>query len=123
MAFPPQYRLHYSWEYRRFFQESEVLKLSLCTVFRVRNELNHFRVGISLKARGRSVDRNRVKRRIREEFRLLRDSLGSYDYNVLIPAHHKMLPPYPRNLADCLRAELPGGLARFVASTGRKRRA
>lgn len=115
-TFPPQYRLHYSWEYRRFFQDSEIVRLSHCTLFRVRNELGHFRLGISLKARGRSVDRNRVKRRIREEFRRMGSQLGSYDYNVLIPGHRKMLPPYPRELADCLRDEVPRNLTRFTRS-------
>lgn len=112
-SFPPKYRLHYSWEYRRFFQNSQVIRLSRCTLFRVPNELGHFRVGISLKSRGRSVDRNRVKRQIRESFRLLRDYLGAFDYNVLIPAHRKMLPPFPRELGICLREELPKVLARL----------
>lgn len=105
-AFPPEVRLHYSWQYRAFFQGAFVLRLSQCTIFRIPNQQGLFRLGISIKSRGRSVDRNRVKRRIREQFRLLRSELGAFDYNVFIPAHKKMTPPYPRALFMCLEKEL-----------------
>src|SRR5438128_219046 len=78
-------RLRRTAQYRRFFNQSEVFRLTECVVFRIKNDLGHFRLGITLKARGNSVNRNRVKRRIREAFRTQGESLGGYDYNVVVP--------------------------------------
>ncbi len=75
------------------------------------NELGHFRLGITLKARGSSVERNQVKRRIRESFRTQAAILGSFDYNVVVPGSKKMAHPYPRKLGACLRRELAHALA------------
>lgn len=100
------HRLHYRWEFRRFFNQSEVFRLSACTVFRVQNERGHFRLGITLKARGSSVERNRVKRAVRENFRKLGPRLGSFDYNVVIPGSRRMAFPYPQRLALAIRDEL-----------------
>ncbi len=99
-------RLHHSWEYRNFFNQSEVFRLSECTVFRIPNSVGHFRLGITLKARGSSLERNRVKRQIREAFRTQQASLGNYDYNIVIPGHKKMSYPYPEKLGLCLRERL-----------------
>ncbi len=89
-----------------------MIRLSECLVYRITNDAGHFRLGITLKARGRSIDRNRVKRRIRESFRTLAPILGSYDYNVVVPKTKNMLPPYPRKLGSCIREELPRALTR-----------
>jgi ribonuclease P protein component len=89
-----------------------VFRLRECVVFRIPNDREHFRLGITLKARGRSVDRNRVKRRIREAFRALADRLGAHDYNVVVPASKKMIFPYPEKLAECLETEFKNALAR-----------
>ncbi|MFZ9595314.1 MAG: ribonuclease P protein component [Bdellovibrionia bacterium] len=102
----PEHRLHYHWEYRKFFSGSKVLRLSECTIFQIKNELPHFRLGITIKARGSSVQRNQVKRQIRESFRKQASALGSYDYNVVIPSHKKMTHPYPLRLGKCLRNQL-----------------
>lgn len=107
----PAKRLHYPWEYRRFFDRSQVIRLSECTIFRIPNELGHFRLGITLKARGMSVERNRVKRQIRESFRARVTDLGSYDYNVVISGAKKMAHPYPKKLGACLRRELASAVA------------
>jgi ribonuclease P protein component len=100
-------RLHYPWQYRRFFNQNQVFKLSECVVFRVPNDLGHFRLGITMKARGSSLDRNRTKRQVRESMRCMAQNLGSYDYNVVIPGHKKMLHPFPGRLGACIRKELP----------------
>ena len=99
-------RLHHPWEYRNFFGQSQVFKLPECTIFRVPNQLGHFRLGITLKAKGSSVERNRVKRQIRESFRTQQASLGSFDYNVVIPAYKKMGYPYPEKLGQCIRERI-----------------
>ena len=111
--FSPEKRLHYPWEYRKFFGTSEVFRASECTIFRIPNARGHFRLGVTLKARGNSVERNRTKRRIREAFRHLEpQSLGSFDYNVVVPGNRRMDHIYVRRLAKCLREEFPGLLRR-----------
>jgi ribonuclease P protein component len=105
-------RLHHNWEYRRFFNQSELFRLSECLVFRIKNDLGHFRLGITLKARGTSLERNRVKRQIRENIRKLAAQLGSFDYNVVVPQTKKMSHPYPKKLGACIREELGRALAK-----------
>ncbi|MGK5083628.1 ribonuclease P protein component [Bdellovibrionota bacterium FG-1] len=109
--FEPEKRLHYSWEYRLFFAKNQVIRLSECTVFRIPNKLGHFRLGVTLKARGNSVERNRTKRQIRENFRVNADVLGSFDYNVVVPGSRKMTHPYPLKLGACLKRELRNAVA------------
>jgi ribonuclease P protein component len=113
-SFGPEYRLHYHWEYRRFFQGSEVLRLRECTIFRIPNHLGHFRVGITIKAKCNSVARNRVKRAIRESFRHLKDRLGSHDYNVVVSGR-KLDHVYAGALRRTLLEEFPSEreMARF----------
>jgi ribonuclease P protein component len=104
--FPPNLRLHYRWEYLKFFGKSEVIRLEEATIFRIPNHYGHFRVGITIKSKGRSVDRNAVKRQIREYFRSEGSNLGHFDYNVVIPARKKMVFPYPQKLRKSLESEL-----------------
>jgi ribonuclease P protein component len=96
------YRLTLKADFKRFFENSEIFRTSQCTIFRVPNSLGHFRLGITLKARGTSPQRNKVKRKVRESFRRNATKLGSFDYNVLIPAHKKLAHPYPEKLEEAL---------------------
>jgi len=114
-SFGPEYRLHYHWEYRRFFQGSDVLRLKECAVFRLPNSLGHFRLGITIKAKCNSVERNRVKRTIREAFRAHKDPLGSYDYNVVISGARKLDFEFAQRLRKTLREEFVSDheMARF----------
>lgn len=105
-SYRPQFRLLKPWQFRRFFGVSEGVRLSHCLVFRLANELGHFRVGVSIQARVRSVDRNRIKRQIRESFRLNGAHLGSFDYHVVIPRDLsgpiKEDHTFPKKLRACL---------------------
>lgn len=105
------HRLHHPWQYRLFFNQSQVIRLGECVIFRIPNDHGHFRLGITLKARGTSVERNRVKRAIRENMRRLSPILGNYDYNVVVPAKKKMPFTYAKKLGRCLRLDLPRALA------------
>lgn len=79
-------------------------------VFRISNPLGHFRLGITFKARGSSVERNKVKRRVRESFRTRAERLGDFDYNVVIPGSKKISFPFDRKLHACLETELDNAL-------------
>jgi ribonuclease P protein component len=89
-----------------------VFRLKECTIFRIPNELGHFRLGITLKARGSSLERNRVKRVIRESFRTQSDILGAFDYNIVIPGTKKLARPYDEKLGTCLMKDLKNALSR-----------
>ena len=82
------------------------MRLSECTVFRIPNDRPDFRLGITFKARGSSVERNKVKRRIREAFRTRAEVLGGFDYNVVVPGSKKITFPYDRRLHVCFEKEL-----------------
>lgn len=97
-SFGPEFRLHDTWEYQRFFQGSDVLRLKECAIFRIANTYGHFRLGITIKTKCNSVERNRVKRTLRECFRHLKGRLGSYDYNVVISGGRKLDFEYARRL-------------------------
>lgn len=105
-------RLHHRWEYRRFFDGSQSYRLSECVVFRIVNDRGHFRLGITLKARGSSVERNRVKRKIREEFRILAPALNGFDYNVVVPVTKRLTRPYPEKLGASIRSEFPRAISK-----------
>lgn len=91
-----------------------MVRTSACTLFRVRNELGHPRLGITVKARVNSVQRNRVKRAIREAFRRARPILGSYDYNAVVPGSRVVTHEFLIALKTALKEELPRALARAV---------
>jgi ribonuclease P protein component len=83
-AFPKTFRLLRRGEYRRVYDEGQRRSASLCTVFFRPNGLPHSRLGITVPTRvGNAVLRNRLKRRVREVFRLHRASLaGGWDFLV-----------------------------------------
>lgn len=74
------------------------MRLKECAIFRIVNTQGHFRLGVTIKTKCNSVERNRVKRILRECFRHLKDRLGSYDYNVVISGGRKIDFEYARRL-------------------------
>ncbi len=70
-AFPKTNRLLRRAEFRRVYDEGQRRSASLCTVFCRPNGLPHSRLGITTPVRlGNAVRRNRLRRRVREVFRL-----------------------------------------------------
>jgi len=115
-TFPPQNRLHFSWQYQRFYKnaETQVLRLRICTVFRLKNSGEGARLGMSIKTNQGSVVRNRLKRQIRELFRHQKGSLGDFDYNVVVSQKGPMSPDFPARIVEALRVNWLEG--KYVAS-------
>jgi len=83
-AFPKTLRLLRRGEFRRVYDEGQRRSASLCTVFLWPNGLPVSRLGITTPARlGKAVQRNRLRRRVREVFRLNRENVpGGWDILV-----------------------------------------
>ena len=83
-AFPKAFRLLRRAQCRRAYEEGQRRSASLCTVFYCPNGLAHSRLGITVPVRvGKAVTRNRIKRRLREIFRLNRSRIpGGWDMVV-----------------------------------------
>lgn len=106
------HRLHRRWEFLRFFEKPEVFRTRTCLVFRVPNQLGHYRLGITFKTKAGSVERNRVRRAIREAFRVLEPRLEGFDYNVVIPPGKTLSHPYPIWINRSLLGEFKDALVR-----------
>ncbi|MFN7685719.1 MAG: ribonuclease P protein component [Oligoflexia bacterium] len=92
-------RLHHRREFLEFFSGSQVYRLRHCSVFRKANPLGHFRLGVTFKAKMSSVERNALRRRIRETIRILGPALGSFDYNIVVMKLQRPALLFGRELA------------------------
>ena len=89
-SFSYYHRLHAPSDFQKFFQGSEVLRLSRGLIFRIANGREHFRLGFTIKCKANAVERNALKRRIREIFRLHPKQTGPFDYNMVVPDRIKL---------------------------------
>lgn len=87
-GFPLALRLSKQADYQRVFQSAKKSVDTCFTVLARRNDLNHARLGlaISRKVSPKAVVRNRIKRQVRDSFRLNQHRLPNLDIIVLARA-------------------------------------
>ena len=84
-SFARSARLTRPVEFRRVFANAERFTSRALTVLIAPNDLDYPRLGlaISRKAAASAVDRNRIKRIVRESFRLHQGGIGGWDIVVM----------------------------------------
>ena len=96
-------------EFKRVFSRAEKFGSSYFTILVRSNNLCHPRLGLAISRKHvrRAVGRNRIKRQIRESFRLHQDIIGGYDVVVLgKPGIDKLDRRKLRALLDAIWLEL-----------------
>lgn len=84
-ALPRSARFQSKGDFQQVFDQAVKVVDDCFTLLARKNSLGHARLGlaISKKIARRAVDRNRIKRNVRESFRLCRHELGAMDIVVL----------------------------------------
>jgi len=125
LHFRDRHRLTHARQFAAAFEAKLRKSRGPITIFTLPNELGHCRIGLSVGSRvGNAVARNRIKRLVREAFRLEQHELaaiGSYDIVITVRPHGRgaagvgglgrlrrggpplPLPQYRRILVELLR--------------------
>jgi ribonuclease P protein component len=95
-------RLRTTKEFQQTYKVARKFKYDGVTVFANRNNLTHARLGLSIAKRQipRAVDRNRIKRIIRESFRLKQAELSNLD--IIVTVYSSLLQPDHVGIKSCL---------------------
>jgi ribonuclease P protein component len=103
-TFPKAFRLLRRAQFKRVYDEGQRRSASICTIFYLSNGLPLTRLGVTAPVRlGNAVFRNRLKRRLREVFRLHRESIpGGWDI-VLNPRQSVAKVAFPTLEREILR--------------------
>lgn len=103
-SFAKSVRLLRHTEFRQVYERGHRRGGTLCTVFFRPNGLSCTRLGITVTSRlGKAVVRNRVRRRIREAFRLHRAQIP-VGWDIVVNARDPVVQaPFPRLASELLR--------------------
>ncbi|MEQ1559273.1 MAG: ribonuclease P protein component [Methyloglobulus sp.] len=85
-AFPPQLRLKKATEFKRVFNDPVKSTDRYFTLLARSSDFDHPRIGLAIakKIIRKAVDRNEIKRTVRESFRLRRQTMPGVDIVVLV---------------------------------------
>jgi ribonuclease P protein component len=104
-SFPRKLRLQHALQFDGVYAAKVRESRGPLTVFAIPNDLGHPRLGLSVGRRvGTAVTRNRVKRQLREAFRLLQHDLPrGYDVVINVRPHEPvLLADYQRLLSGAM---------------------
>lgn len=77
------------YEFKILFTKGKISYGTNIVLYILKNKISHNKLGIAVgKKSGRAVDRNRIKRLIRENYKLLEDNLKC-GYSILISVNKK----------------------------------
>ncbi|MDP2100080.1 MAG: ribonuclease P protein component [Methylobacter sp.] len=84
-SFPPQLRLKKPAEYKNVFAKPVKSSDQYFTLLAIKNDFDHPRLGLAIAKKNvkKAVQRNVIKRTVRENFRIKQHSLGNIDIVVL----------------------------------------
>lgn len=105
-AFPKSHHLRTHQDFRAVYEASVVKRLGPLRIHSLPNTFNHPRLGLSVSRRvGKAHQRNRIKRLLREAFRLEQHNLaGSLDLVIVVAPHDpRPLNDYRNLLLDAAR--------------------
>lgn len=103
--YSPRHRLRHALEFEAVYGAKVRESRGPLTVFAIPNELGHPRLGLSVGRKvGIAPKRNRIKRLLREAFRLMQHDLPrGYDLVINVRPHETaMLADYQRMLSACV---------------------
>lgn len=88
-----EYRVKRSQDFDNIIRKKQSFANRQFVIYYQKNNLDHMRLGISVsKKLGKAHERNKIKRYIRESFKIRKDYVKNYDIIVIARAGAKELP-------------------------------
>ncbi len=116
MTFRAAHRLAHALEFQRVQREGVRVWRGPVLLVGVENALGHARLGLTVGRRvGSAVRRNRIKRMLREAFRMERAGFGGVDVVAVVRPHD----PLPLARYRAMMVEAEGEIRRRLAQRGR----
>lgn len=102
-SFTKEERIRSKKDYLGFFKKPKVFKCPEFYLYQVKSRSDKARLGITIKPKASSINRNKIKRMIREHFRLNMKAQGTFDYNFVILKDIKVNAQYISALSKRLK--------------------